>query len=342
MKTFSATIFLTTMFSGPVFSVTLLLLGAACQAPDSGHASPVTVVEQEEGFLIKEGEADVLFYQLTPKSADGEYERNNYIHPLHDLDGEVITEDFPPDHLHQRGIFWAWHQVFVGDERLGDQWGLEDSEWAVESREILESGADSAAVQVKFFWQSARWLDDEGKKKPFVEETTTVRVHRAESDMRQVDFEISLLALEDDVRIGGSEDEKGYGGFSARIRLPEGVRFLGSTGALTPETNQIDAGRWVDIVARFGPSGGESGLAILTHPTLPGFPQPWILRTSGSMQNPVYPGREPALLPRDKALTLRYRLVVHRGALDRARLDQLQSEYETEVVAAPQGSLASP
>ena len=75
-----------------------------------------------EGILISENGKPVLFYQKNPKSKDGQFERANYIHPLYDLEGNVITEDFPADHLHQRGIFWTWHQILAGEKRLGDGW----------------------------------------------------------------------------------------------------------------------------------------------------------------------------------------------------------------------------
>ena len=62
--------------------------------------------------------------------------------------------------------------------------------------------------------------------------------------------------------------------------------------------------------ASFGKAGVISGVTILVHPTSPGFPQRWILRQARSMQNPVYPGREPVPLSDEKPLTLRYRLVL--------------------------------
>ena len=49
-----------------------------------------------------------------PKAKDGKLARANYVHPLLDLDGEPLTEDFPADHPHHRGVFWAWHQVRIG------------------------------------------------------------------------------------------------------------------------------------------------------------------------------------------------------------------------------------
>ena len=92
---------------------------------------------------------------------------------------------------------------------------------------------------------------------------------------------------------------------------------------------------------RFLSTGKVSGVAILTHPSVPGFPQRWILRKSKSMQNPVYPGRVPVLLSREKPLVLRYRLVIHRGDAQQARIDQLQREYENEAVRTQQSSASS-
>ncbi|SVB38186.1 uncharacterized protein METZ01_LOCUS191040, partial [marine metagenome] len=50
-----------------------------------------------DGVLVTEGDAKVLFYQRTTKSRDGKHARANYVHPLYDLNGNVLTEDFPAD-----------------------------------------------------------------------------------------------------------------------------------------------------------------------------------------------------------------------------------------------------
>ena len=291
---------------------------------------PIEITRSEEGFLVTENGQAVLFYQLAPKSLNGEYERSNYIHPLHDLDGGVLTEDFPADHLHQRGIFWAWHQVFVQGKRVSDQWTTENSIWEVVDTEIVRVGSESAAVKVAFHWKSPKWLDARGKQKAFVEETAVVRIHPAEDEIRKIDFDIRLVALEDGVSIGGSEDDKGYGGFSARVRMPSDIRFTGRAGKLTPQTMQMEAGPWVDFSGSYDSSGKKSGVAILVHPSTAHFPQPWILRAQRSMQNPVYPGNQAVPLPLGKPLILRYRMVIHRGDASDVGLDELQAAYETE------------
>jgi len=314
---------------------------------------PIRIVETEEGFAFFEGEEKVLFYQRRPKSLDGKYSRCHYIHPLYGVDGEILTEDFPSDHLHHRGIFWAWHQVFVGDKRVGDGWSLEDIAWDMYDAKTLSLDNGSSALKVKVFWKSPLWTDAEGlrlssaehrRQKPFVKETTVIRVYPvrdwkgkgsngvypASGDTRKIDFEISLLALEDGVRIGGAANEKAYGGFSARIRLPKDICFTGQGGDVTPAGTPIEAGPWLDFSGHFQEDGQVSGLAILCHRSLPGYPQRWILRRSGSMQNVVYPGQEPVSLSREEALVLRYRLIVHRGDAQEVDLNKLQAQYNAE------------
>jgi len=72
---------------------------------------------------------------------------------------------------------------------------------------------------------------------------------------------------------------------------------------------------------------------VLTHPSTTGFPQAWILRARGSMQNAVYPGREPMAIPRDRPVILRYRIVLHRGELAAADIERLQAAYAAERIA---------
>jgi len=312
------------------FPVVLFLIAFLSLVPHTA-GEPVTggsvkVTEQDDGYLFQEGSDEVFFYQLAAKSIDGKFERSNYVHPLYDLEGNVLTEDFPKDHFHQRGIFWAWHQVLVNGKRVGDQWATIDSIWEVQDRKALPSEKGSAAVQVKMHWKSPRWLGKDGKQKGFVEEVTTICAHPREGNFRKIDFTIQLTALEDDVRIGGSEDVKGYSGFSARIQLPKDIRFLGHDGPVSPQETAVDAGPWLDFSGSYGAKPG-SGLAILMHPSVPSFPQPWVLRAARSMQNPAYPGRHAVRLPTDEPLTFRYRLIVHKGELTRDRLDQLQAAY---------------
>jgi hypothetical protein len=119
---------------------TLLLLVVAVAADMTLRATSIETTETAEGILFTEGGAKVLFYQRAPKSFNGAYTRNNYVHPLWDLNDRVLTEDAPEDHLHQRGIFWAWHQTWVGKIRLGDAWEGKDFMWDIVKLRVGEAG----------------------------------------------------------------------------------------------------------------------------------------------------------------------------------------------------------
>ena len=313
-------------------SVWMGLISQSCR--EAGKAPPaeapptgIAVTQVDQGYLFSEGDSQILFYQKVPKSFEGEYTRNNYLHPLWTLDGDVLTEDGPEDHLHQRGVFWTWHQTHVGETRLGDAWACRDFVWDVFESEIedLSDGSKSLAVQI--YWKSPAWVDQEEEQVPFVQENTRVVVHPRESSYRVIDVEIALHALVEAVRIGGSEDEKGYGGFSARIKMPEDLSFHSSGRTIEPQTTQVEAGPWMNFEGSFGTSGKKSGLAIFAHSSNPGQINRWILRRSGSMQNPVFPGREPVLIPRDDPIVLRYRLILHHGGEDAPDLETLYADY---------------
>jgi len=308
------------------FVVSFLLAAAGYQIGNT-FTNSIKIVKSNGAFVVSEKGREILAYRYRPVSLEGKYTRADYVHPLYNLDGCVLTEDFPKDHRHHRGIFWAWHHVYIGSKRLGDAWSLINFTYDVRDVKILEVDSKSKAIRAKVHWKSSLWTDGQGRQKPFVEETTTIRIFSAEPKMRKIDFEIRLLALEKGVRIGGSNNARGYGGFSARIKLPDGLEFTGPNGPVEPKVTAVEPAVWMDFSGRFGNSENISGLSVLCHKSNPGYPQPWILRRKGSMQNPVYPGRNTVELSTERPVILRYRLIIHRGDAHHVELDKLQGQY---------------
>lgn len=315
---------------GTVVAAVWIMQLLACGVSPSTDGDALTVEKDSQGYLIKEADQPVLYYQQVPKSKNGEYARSNYVHPLYGLDGEVLTEDFPEDHLHHRGIFWAWHQIYIGDQPVGDSWEMKDFSWDVEAVKVMAMDDQAEALRIQASWISPRWTDTQGNPQPFIKETTLIRVQPAADGMRKIDFEIKLRALTDSVRLGGSDNEKGYGGFSARIRLPKNMRFTSQQGPVTPTRLAVEKGPWIDLSGPLKEDGTTSGLAILSHASNPNHPQPWILRQKDSMQNPVYPGCTPVTLSPEEPVRLRYRLIVHKGGGQKIDLEKLQNAYNHE------------
>ncbi len=295
---------------------------ASCgSSPDK--QSPFSFEERGQGVELFENGKAVFFYQKEPKSLTGGYICNNYIHPLYALNGDTITEESPVDHPYHRGIFWSWHQLYLNGQSLGDGWIMEDiSQDVVEV--VLSTTKNSATLNLNVLWKSA--LLENGKA--FIKESTRIIVHQLKSGLRRLDFEISLQALVPGVSIGGSDDEKGYGGLCARIKLPEDLAFTSTNGSVAPKTLQVIAGSWMDFSGSFGTGGAQSGLTIFCHPDTPNYPAPWILRQQTSMQNIVFPGRERVEIAMDQPTILKYRLIVHSDNAGKVDLVKLQSEYE--------------
>src|SRR5688572_32922409 len=99
-----------------------LIAGAALAA-----AAPVSTAAQKglsaslnDGILrVRDGERPVLSYRHHlvhgPAGTAELYTRSGYIHPLHAPCGAVVTDDFSPDHPHQRGVFFAWTKTTAGE-----------------------------------------------------------------------------------------------------------------------------------------------------------------------------------------------------------------------------------
>lgn len=164
-------------------------------------SSQVKMQKQDGGFLFTENNENVLLYQMEPKSIDGNYTRCNYVHPLWGIDGAVLTEDFPSDHLHHRGVFWAWHQIMIDDQQISDGWELKNFEQTVTDIEFISEKNGNAVLKTGVEWKSPLWKKN-GKMVPYLKENAKITIHPEIGNYRKIDFEIKLLALTENLKIG--------------------------------------------------------------------------------------------------------------------------------------------
>lgn len=277
-----------------------------------GVSSQIRVTEFPTGLLFTEDGDSVLFYQVQPKSLNGKYERCNYIHPMWAPDGTVLTEDFPADHLHHRGIFWAWHQIYADGKNLGDGWELKNFSQKVDNYKIRKAKNGSLKLMTTVEYKSPEYISGE---KPFLLENTEITIHQAEKNYRRIDFEIKLRALANGLEIGGSDDEKGYSGFSVRMILPDDVTFTGPEGVVKPENTAVQSPGFINVSGSVLKDNGKGGIVILDNSQNPGYPQRWILRAKNSMQNAAFPGRNRILLNMKQPLILKYSIIVYEGEI---------------------------
>ena len=276
-----------------------------------GKKTPFSIRKTVQGIELLENGRGVFDYQRKPKSLTGEYVCNNYIHPLYSIDGDTLTDEFPADHPFHRGIFWAWHQIFIDEKSVGDGWIMKNI--SLDVYQLRTKITDSTAqISADVNWKSSIWENGS----PFVHEHTIILVHQLKAGLRIIDFEISLKALVPGVSIGGSDDEKGYGGFCARIKLPKDLVFTSEKGPVIPQNLPLEAGSWMNFSGSFVSGKKKSGVTMICLPETPNYPAPWILRKVTSMQNVVFPGRERVELSQDQPIVLKYRLIIHVGNVE--------------------------
>jgi hypothetical protein len=293
-----------------VFAIGLILVGAfwgQAAEPASG-ASPFRFAEQpDQGTLtLYDGARPVLVYNFADQLKPGlppDRKRACYIHPIYGLDGETLTEDFPPEgHFHHRGLCWTWAEVHVGD-RLTDPWDLRGIRARFRQWLQRQTGPETAVLEAQDDWV----LDE---KQVVATEVLYLRVETASDRGRIIDAEWRFEAKHDALQVAGRK-AAGYGGFLLRFpALPETV--LTTDSGPQPTDANLKPCTWADLSSRFGSREQRSGVAVFLHPQHPGQPVGWTLRKYGLL-NPAWPGTTPVKVEPGKPLVLRYRLWIHRG-----------------------------
>lgn len=283
----------------------------------NGLFAQISIRKGEGGLWILDGQNKVAFYQKEEVSMNPESGRTNFLHPVYLPDGTEITESAPPDHPHHRGIFWAWHQILIDDKTIGDSWLLQNFKVDVKSVEFKRMEQGNGVLETISQWQSPNWKDG---AEAFLQETTRYTFYPQNGNYRQIRIEISLRSLVDNLKLGGSDDEKGYGGFSVRMKLPDDIRFFGENCEIEPKNEAVEGGNYVNITGQVGKNGNNGGVLVYAHPENQASPQTWILRKKNSMQNAVFPGRTPIGLKKHAPLNLSYTLILYSGKVNEKKI----------------------
>lgn len=279
-------------------------------------SSQIKMERINDGILFSEGSKKIAFYVKDAPKMNLDKGRANFFHPVYLPDGTVITENTPEDHIHHRGIFWAWHQLLINGEKVGDQWELKDFVHDVKSVEFFRLPDGKAKLKTIVNWESPNYKNGQ---EAFLQEKTAVTFWNEHKGYRIIQFEINLKALVDHVQLGGSDDVKGYGGFSTRIKLPEDVTFSSVEGGVEPQNEAVEAGKYINIHGSMAKKTGEGGILIYSANDFE-TANDWILRSKNSMQNAVWPGRKPVVISKNQPTVLRYALVLYTGKINEKKI----------------------
>ncbi|MGD9557093.1 MAG: DUF6807 family protein [Mangrovibacterium sp.] len=296
----------------------IVVITIICLFSGLNHLSAqISIKKGEGGLWIMDGQKKAAFYQKDELSMNQESGRANFLHPLYLPDGTLITENAPPDHPHHRGVFWAWHQILINGRQICDSWALTGFKTDVRSVEFKRIESGNGVLESISDWLSPAWNDGQ---EPFLQETTRFTFFPQSVNRRLIRIDIQLKSLVDDLKLGGSDDEKGYGGFSVRMKLPDDIRFTAEGGEVEPQNTAIEAGPYINMTGSVGKNGSPGGMLIYAVPENQTTPQTWILRKKASMQNAVFPGHIPVQLKKNLPLKLSYYLVLYNGRISETKV----------------------
>jgi hypothetical protein len=289
-----------------------------------------------KSLSIREGDKPVLSYNYEPVAPpEGQgldkarWSRSCYIHPLYGLDGDVLTQDFPVDHRHHRGVFWVWPHTHYGDRQM-DLWLHEVAEQRFQKWIKKDIRPDAAEVEVE-----NAWVFKDNPTTPIVKEDVDFTVHPADETSRAIDFKLVFTNVSDKPVSFLGATGKGYGGFCLRPDATRtGLQFSSAQGPRKEDALYLQT-PWADESSREKPDGPFSGAAIFQNPANPGYPHPgWILRNYGFL-GASWPHLETFVLPQGKSIELKYRLCIHRGTAEEAKVGEAFKAYESANQPAP-------
>ena len=303
-------------------------------APGSKPAAPGVTVAPEKGDLrISVGPAPVLSYRVDRNALPRgdikpEIMRAGYIHPVFSPAGQLVTDDYPANHVHHHGIWTPWTKTsFQG--RSPDFWNMQnktgaedliavDRTWngpvhgGLEARlKMVDLSAPSPVVALNETWT-----------------LTVFAITGVPRPVRMFDLVVAQRCATIDPLILPKYHYGSFGlrGADAWNGPGEAARFLTSEGITDRIKGNDTRARWVYLGGKT-PAGALAGTAALGHPDNFRAPQPVRLHPNMPYFSYVPQQLGDFQIAPGETYRARYRFVVADGEPDRALLDAYWQGY---------------
>jgi hypothetical protein len=299
-----------------------LLLALALPA-----AAEVRATRDGKQLVFRSGEKEILRYQAEP----GEFprpdikeifRRGGYIQSIHTPAGKLVTDDFPPNHVHHHGVWSPWTRTeFQG--RKPDFWNMGEGTGRVDFVAIDDLWEKDGRAGFK---ARHRFVDMTANPEVVALLETWELVVSSSGKAHLIDLTITQTCAGDSPL---KLPEYHYGGLGFRgNRAWDGAancRFLTASGITDREKVNSAREPWCWVGGEV--EGSTCGVAILCHPENFRAPQPirahptepffcYAPQQAGAMS--IEPGQP---------YTARYRLIVADGEPDAAALRRHHEQY---------------
>lgn len=299
-------------------------------------AAPMQVINDHDRLTITAAARKVLTFQGGPGALPDQninplFRRGGYIHPVFTPSGRVVTDDYPPDHFHHHGIWFAWTKTeFEG--RHPDFWNVHDGTGKVEFAALDQTWSGAVYAGLK---SRNRYIDVSAATPVTVlDERWEVTVYNVGQGVKPYTM-FDLVSTQDLATASPLIlPEYRYGGIGFRGHrqwlAKDNCDFLTSEGKDRNNGHGTRA-RWCHIGGKI--DGKLAGIAILDHPA--NFRAPQAMRINPDQPFFCY---SPSLIgdwkiEPGKSYVSRYRFIVYDGPPDKLELDRMWNDYASPVRA---------
>lgn len=308
----------------------------------------VKVIEEsaEPTVAIEKGDGDELQVLVNGEhSTTYHYSNDNrkpFLWPVYAEGGVTVTRNYPMgeddpehnDHIHHKSMWTSY-----GDLNGADCWGEGDNSGYQHSGEVTWGSGDA------YGWILAKntWQDKDHK--PVLTEVREYRFYATPASARTFDLRVTFTASNGDVTF---RDTKEGGIMAVRMRPEiEATRNGVITNALGGKGEKECWGKpspWCDYAGEIE-GAGVRGVAVLDHPRNLRHPSRWHVRNYGLMAANCFglsyftKNEEKKLngdytLPDGMSVDFDYRVIVHSGDVEEARIAQRYADYATPPAVA--------
>jgi hypothetical protein len=249
-----------------------------------------------------------------------EFEKYPFFFPVNGPSNATVTSMRNANYPHHSSLFFGCDKV-----NGGNYWqeGIDRGQIVSLRADILENGGEKAVIENECIWKRP------GADAP-VKDKRKITVSVPSSGKFQIDFDIVMEMLMD-VTIDKTNHSLFSGRMDPDLAVTNGGAMINAEGETGEKETFGKRSAWMDY---YGERMGKTeGMAILQHPSNEWFPAPWFTRDYGFFSpTPIdWPENDKNItLKKGEQIKLRYRVLVHSGNHEEAKIAEEFEKYKEE------------
>lgn len=250
-----------------------------------------------------------------------EEEKYPFFFPVNGPSNASVTSMRNANYPHHSSLFFGCDKVNGGNFW---QEGLERGQIISLRADIIPSDEYKVIIENECIWRRP------GANAP-IKDLRKITITAPSTELYQIDFDITMEMFEN-VVIEKTNHSLFSGRMDSDLAVINGGTMINAAGAQEEKGTFGLPSPWIDCSGKRGEK--MEGMAILQHPSNPGYPAPWFTRDYGFFSpTPMYWPKDEkvgSVYSKGDKLTLRYRILVHSGNHETSNIAQLFEAYKKE------------